>query len=132
MWLIAFRSIALLTLIEGIVVVWGLAALAAVLFPYLRRDFYEMSPASGSRLGGVPLMSVTAAVALAFFALAGYLLWTDPLAAGPLFTEDGLKPEFWLLVGVLVGGAAWYAGTKRYRRSQGVDVDLAFRQIPIE
>lgn len=132
MWLIAFRSIALLTLIEGIVVVWGLAALAAVLFPYLRRDLYELSPASGARVGGVPLMSVTAAVALAFFALAGYLLWTDPLAAGPLFTEDGLKPEFWLLVGVLVGGAAWYAGTKRYRRSQGVDVDLAFRQIPIE
>lgn len=132
MWFIAFRSIALLTLIEGIVAVWGLSAIAALIFPYARRDLYSVSPVARLRLGGAPLMSVVAGAALAFFALAGYLLWTDPLAAGPLITPDALKPEFWLVVGVLVAGTAWYAGTKLYRRNQGVDIDLAFRQIPIE
>lgn len=132
MWFIAYRAIALLTLIEGIVAVWGLAMVAAIVFPRTRRDFYSVSPAAGATLGGIPMMSVTGTLGLVFFALAGYLLWTDPIAAGPLITFDELKPEFWMVVGVLVAGTAWYLGTKVYRRRQGVDIDLAFRQIPIE
>ena len=133
MWFIAYRAIALLTLIEGIVVVWGLAMLAAIVFPRTRRDFYSVSPAAGRTLAGIPVMSVTGAVGLAFFALAGYLLWTDPIAAGPLFTiGEPLSSSFWLVAGTVVLGSAWYIGIKLYRRRQGVNIDLAFRQIPIE
>jgi amino acid transporter len=131
MWFIAYRAIALLQLIEGILLVWGLAMLAAVFFPFARRSFFDASPAAGSRVAGVPLMSVTGALAVAFFALAGYLLWTDPLAAGPLLASP-LPPSFWIIAGVLVVGTAWYLGVRRYRRTQGIDIDLAFRQIPIE
>src|SRR6266540_538879 len=119
MWLIAYRNIAFLSLIEALVVVWGAAMLAAVLFPRSRR-------------GRVPLMAVTGAVSLAFFALVLYLLWNDPIAAGPMFTLDHLSREFWLVVGVVAFGVAWFLGTRLYRRRQGVDVDLAFRRLPIE
>jgi amino acid transporter len=132
MWLIAYRNIAFLSLIEALVVVWGAAMLAAVLFPRSRRELFDASPAAGQRLGGVPLMAVTGAVSLAFFALVLYLLWNDPVAAGPMFTLDHLSREFWLVVGVVAFGVAWYLGTKLYRRRQGVDVDLAFRRLPIE
>jgi hypothetical protein len=40
--------------------------------------------------------------------------------------------EFWIVLGTLVAATAWYVGNRIYRRSQGVDVDLAFKQIPIE
>ncbi len=133
MWFIAYRAIALLTLIEGIVVVWGLAMLAAILFPRMRPDFYSVSPAAGRTVGGVPVMAVTGALALAFFGFAGYLLWTDPIAAGPLFTfREPLSSSFWLMVGAVLIGTIWYIGMKLYRRRQGVNIDLAFRQIPIE
>jgi hypothetical protein len=40
--------------------------------------------------------------------------------------------EFWIVLGIVVFGLAWFLGTRLYRRRQGIDVDLAFRQIPIE
>jgi amino acid transporter len=132
MWLIAYRNIAFLSLIEALVVVWGAAMLAAVLFPRSRRELFDASPAAGARLGGVPLMAVTGAVSLLFFALVLYLLWNDPIAAGPMFTLHHLSREFWLVLGVVVFGVAWFLGTRLYRRRQGVNVDLAFRRLPIE
>ena len=132
MWLIAYRNIAFLSLIEALVVVWGAAMVAAVLFPRSRRELFQASPVAGSRIGGVPLMVVTAVLSLLFFALVLFLLWNDPIAAGPMFTLDHLSREFWMVLGIVVFGLAWFLGTRRYRRRQGIDVDLAFRQIPIE
>jgi amino acid transporter len=132
MWLIAYRNIAFLSLIEALVVVWGAAMLAAVLFPRSRRELFDASPAAGQRLGSAPLMAVTGAVSLAFFALVLYLLWNDPIAAGPMFTLHHLSREFWLVIGVVAFGAAWFLGTRLYRRRQGVNVDLAFQRLPIE
>ena len=132
MWLIAYRNIAFLSLIEALVVVWGAAMVAAILFPRTRRELFQASPASTSRIGGVPVMVLTAVVSLAFFALVLILLWNDPIAAGPMFTLSHLSREFWIVLGIVVFGVAWFLGARAYRRRQGIDVDLAFRQIPIE
>ena len=132
MWFIAFRAIALLTLIEALTIVWGTAMVAAVVFPKTRKSLFDVSPASEQRVGGVPLMSVTGAIAAAFLAVVLVMLWNDENAAGPLFTAEGVTGEFWLLLGVVVLGIAWYLGAKAYRRRQGIDISLAFKQIPIE
>jgi hypothetical protein len=132
MWLIAYRNIAFLSLIEALVVVWGAAMVAAILFPRTRRELFQASPVAGSRIGGVPVMVVTAVISLAFFVLVLFLLWNDPIAAGPMFTLGSVSREFWIVLGIVVFGLAWFLGTRLYRRRQGIDVDLAFRQIPIE
>lgn len=132
MWLIAFRSIAFLTLIEMLLVAWMAAMLSAVVFPRTRPEFYRSSPAKNARIGGVPIMSVSGAFASAFFVYVIYLLWNDPNAAGPLFTLHKLSREFWLVLGILAFGVAWYVGVRLFRRRQGINLDLAFRQIPIE
>jgi APA family basic amino acid/polyamine antiporter len=131
MWLIAYKSIALLSLIEALLVAWGVAMAAAVVFPARRRGFYDASPVRW-RIAGVPVMSIAGAVAAIFFVYVGYLLWNDPVAAGPMFTLHHLSREFWIVLGIVVFGVVWFAGTKLYRRRQGIDIDLAFRQIPIE
>ena len=46
--------------------------------------------------------------------------------------EAGFRGEFWLLVGLVVVGIVWYLGIKSYRRKDGIDISLAFKQIPIE
>ena len=132
MWLIAYRGIALLTLVEALLVIWGTAMVVAIVFPWTGKRFFEASPASAYRVAGIPLMSITGALTAAFFAVVIVLLWRDTNAAGPLFSSDGVPTEFWIIVGTLVAGAAWYVGNKIYRRRQGVDIDLAFKQIPIE
>jgi basic amino acid/polyamine antiporter, APA family len=105
---------------------------AAILFPRTRRELFQASPAASSRIAGVPVMVVTAVISLAFFALVLFLLWNDPVAAGPMFTLGSASREFWMVLGIVVFGVAWFLGTRLYRRRQGIDVDLAFRQIPIE
>ncbi|HJQ75651.1 MAG TPA: hypothetical protein VJ948_00135 [Acidimicrobiia bacterium] len=132
MWFIAFRAINLLTLIEALTVVWGTAMVAAVFFPKTRRNLYEMSPASEQKIGGIPVMSITGALGALFLATVLYMLWNDANAAGPLFSTDAIRGEFWLLLAVVVFGTVWYLGAKSYRQSQGIDISLAFRQIPIE
>lgn len=132
MWFIAFQAIALLTLIEALTVVWGTALVAAVFFPRTRRNLYQMSPASEQTIGRVPLMSITGALGAIFMATVLVVLWNDENAAGPLFTSEGVRGEFWLLAFLVVFGVVWYLGAKAYRRRQGIDISLAFRQIPIE
>lgn len=132
MWLIAFKAIALLTLVEVLLVVWGCVMISAIVFPRTRRQFFDSSPVKNTRFLGVPVMSVTGALSVIFFAGVIYLLWNDPIAAGPLFTSSSVSREFWIVLGVVVAGTAWYLGSKAYRKRQGIDLSLAFQQIPIE
>lgn len=132
MWLIAYRGIALLTLVEALLVIWGTAMIAAIVFPWTGKRFFEASPANAYKIGRIPLMTITGALTAAFFAVVIVLLWRDANAAGPLFSSDGVRTEFWIILGTLVAGALWYVGNKLYRRRQGVDIELAFKQIPIE
>ena len=71
-------------------------------------------------------MSLFCLASAAFFAWVFYLLWNDPIAAG----HDAI--DIWPVVGMAAGGALWYAATRWYRRRQGLRVELAFREIPIE
>jgi len=132
MWLIAFKAIAFLTLVEVLLVIWGTAMVAAVVFPRSRRQFFDSSPAKRARVAGLPLMSIAGAVSTLFFLAMIYLLWNDTNAAGPLLTLHHVSTEFWIVVAIVVVGTAWYVGTKLYRRRQGIELSLAFQQIPIE
>jgi amino acid transporter len=132
MWFIAYKAVAFLTLIEVLLVVWGVVMGSAVVFPRTRTQFFDSSPAKRVTVAGFPLMSIAGAISVVFFAAMIYLLWNDPNAAGPLFTRHTRSHEFWIMVGVVIAGIAWYAAARLYRRRQGIDVNLAFRQIPIE
>jgi hypothetical protein len=95
------------------------------------KRFFNASPAKAYRVAGLPLMSVVGALSTAFFVLAFVLLWRDDNAAGPLLGHAH-RTELWIVVGTLVAGVGWYVGNLVYRRRQGVDIELAFKQIPIE
>jgi amino acid transporter len=131
MWAIAYKNISLLTLVEPLLVIWGTAMLMAVFFPLTGKRFFQASPASAFKLGRLPLMSVTGALTVAFFGLAIVLLWRDKIAAGPLIAHH-LPTDFWLLVATIGAAVVWYIGNRIYRQRQGIDIDLAFKQIPIE
>jgi amino acid transporter len=132
MWLIAFKAVTFLTFIEVLLVIWGTVMISAVLFPVLRRQLYASSPARNFKIAGIPVMPVAGAIAAVFFAFAFWLLWRDPIAAGPLIKLSKMPVEAWITLGAIVVGTAWYFGAKAYRRRQGIDISLAFQQIPIE
>ena len=132
MWLIAFKAVVFLTFIEVLLVVWGTVMVAAVLFPVTRRALYNASPARNFKLGPIPVMPAAGAISAVFFAFMFWLLWNDPIAAGPLIHPSKMPVEAWITLGALIAGTAWYLGAKAYRKRQGIDISLAFHQIPIE
>jgi amino acid transporter len=131
MWAIAYKGLSLLRLIEPLLIIWGAAMLMAVVFPWTGRSFYKRSPVAAYRVGPIPLMSITGALTVAFFGLAFVLLWKDDIAAGPLISSH-LPTDFWIIASVLVAAIVWYIGNRIYRHRRGVDVSLAFREIPVE
>jgi len=132
MALLAYANVAFLTFIEVLLVVWATSMLAAVFFPAAQPELYKLSPASRATFAGLPVMSITGLVATGFFALVIWMLWNDPNAAGPLFTTESVTLEFWITLGAIVGGGIWYVAIRARRRQEGIDLDQAFRQIPIE
>ena len=132
MWLIAFKAVAFLTFIEVLLVVWGAVMISAVLFPLLRKRLYASSPARNFRILGIPVMPASGAISTVFFGWVFWLLWEDPNAAGPLIKPSKMPVEAWITLGAIVAGAAWYLGAKAYRKRRGIDISLAFQQIPIE
>ena len=132
MWLIAFKAVAFLTFIEVLLIVWGTVMVAAVVFPRTRRQLYESSPARNFRIAGIPVMPAAGAISAVFMALMFWLLWRDPIAAGSLINTSKMPVEFWITVGAVVIGTVWYVWVKAYRKRHGINISLAFQQIPIE
>jgi amino acid transporter len=117
---------AIIILIEAAVAAWGIILAAGIFFPYMRPDIYEKSPIAGRKILGLPMMTV--ACFFGFLAALFYfvVLWNDDVAAG----HD--PQQLTIVGGVFVIGIIFYFVMKAIRRSQGVDVTLAFKEIPIE
>ncbi len=108
------------------VLAWAVVLAAGCVFPFKRPDIYEKSPIANRKVLGLPLM--TFACGLGFIAAAGYSvnLFLDE------FAVNARGSRLIVGAGLFVSGLLFYYVMKLYRRSKGVDVDLAFKQIPIE
>jgi amino acid transporter len=113
-------------LIEAAVLAWSVVLAAGIFFPYMRPQIYEKSPIANKKLLGLPLMSVTCFLGFLASQFYFWTLWSDPNAAG----HD--PKQLAIVGGVFVIGMAFYFFFKAKRRSEGVDVTLAFKEIPIE
>ena len=103
-----------------------------MVFPLIRKSLYESSPARNFKVLGLPVMPLAGGIAAAFMGYAFWLLWEDANAAGPLIKPSKMPVEAWITLGAIVVGTAWYLGAKAYRRRRGINISLAFQQIPIE
>jgi basic amino acid/polyamine antiporter, APA family len=116
----------IIILIEAAVLAWSVVLGAGIFFPYLRPQLYEKSPIAGKTLFGLPIMTVACFLG---FVAAQFFFWTlffDPNAAG----HD--PTQVMIVAGVFVLGLVFYYVMKFIKRSQGIDVTLAFKEIPIE
>lgn len=113
-------------LIEAAVLAWSVILGAGIFFPYLRPQIYEKSPISNRKIFGLPMMTVACFLGFVASQFYFWLLFLDANAAG----HD--PTQVMIVAGVFVLGLVFYYVMKMIRRSQGVDVTLAFKEIPIE
>jgi amino acid transporter len=100
-------------------------ALTAIWFPFRRRALYEASPIRRS-LGGLPMLVLVGVAALLVYILFFYPLATnDTLGAN---TTTG-----WVATAIIAGlGIAIYPVSYLINKARGIDLRLAFRELPPE
>ena len=101
-------------------------ALAGALLPFRAKVLYEASPGSAYKVAGYPLVTVVGIIGF----IAGVLFEVLFIFNTQLGLTSDLAHNVVLII--LVVSAAWYVATKLIRRSSGIRVEYAFREIPPE
>jgi APA family basic amino acid/polyamine antiporter len=101
-------------------------ALAGALLPYRAKAAYEASPGAAYKIGGIPAVTVVGLLGAAFGVVFLFLFLTND--------QLGLTSQlaYTVVGGVLLFAAAWYLIAKQVRKSSGIDVGYAFKEIPPE
>ena len=103
-------------------------AIAGTLLPFRQRALVESSPYNKKVLG-VPMLTAVGVLAiLGFGGAIGILLW-DPSSGASLGENPG---KLALVVGVYVAAIAFWFVARAVRRRQGVEIDLAYRELPAQ
>jgi len=111
-----------------ILVLFIAVAIAGIVFPYRRKSIFEVSRVgfAAKKIGKIPLISLIGVISLCFVS---WVLVT--YFANPQFT--GYTWFTWAIMIVLYGGCiAYYYAVARYRKNQGIDLALVFREVPPE
>lgn len=126
-WLYARGTIVYLAPIILYGVAWAMIGLTALVFPYLKksRETFESSDAT-MRVLGMPVVSIAGALGLVYWAIALYFAFTtDVLGAN--------TPQMiWFTILCFLVPIVYFFGVRWYRLSRGVDIDLAFAELPPE
>ena len=107
--------------------VFLVGSLCAAILPFRRRDLYEASPRILSRsLGRVPATTVVAGLSLVIQGALFYSAATNDSISGGYDVGSVAT-----LVGIGLAGIVAYVTSRFYlRRSMGVDIDLAMKELP--
>ena len=103
-------------------------AIAGTLLPFRQRALVEASPYN-KRVLGLPLLTLVGSLAvLGFGGAIAIILW-DPGSGASLSDNPG---KLALAAGIYVAAIAFWFVARAVRRRQGVDIDLAYRELPAQ
>jgi APA family basic amino acid/polyamine antiporter len=112
----------------GLTLTYLTVAIAGILFPYRQRDAFEASPYN-RRIGKVPVISLVGVLSFLTMGGATTILLLDPNSG----TNWHLNTNRVLLgAGIFLAGFPIYYVIRAIQRSRGIDVGLAFKEIPPE
>lgn len=100
-----------------------LPGITAALLPYRRRDIYEASPIK-REVFGIPLITIFGVMEATFVVAIAYIFIAYP--------QFGISTPYALFLnfGMIFVGFVIYWIIRYIRARQGVDIDLAFKEIP--
>jgi amino acid transporter len=105
-----------------------LVSAAGIAFPYRLKDVWES--AGGRRFLGIPTVALAGAGGvLALGALMVMFIFNKSISTEFAVTAH-LSVEF--MLGVVAAGILWYIGALIYNRQRGVNMNLAYKEIPPE
>jgi amino acid transporter len=100
-------------------------AVAATVFPFRKKELYKSSPAN-INVGPIPLISILGIISFLFYLLLEFFYFTNPVygAISPLFLN---VVAFSLLAPIVIYVVSYF-----HRKSKGIPLSMAFKEIPPE
>lgn len=126
-YLTAFTSFwgYLVNLMMGLFFAFMVVSVAAIVFPYRKKQLFEKSPIANWKLAGIPAVTLVGILSLIVSGYLEYTVLSYPALGGAItWTSVGS------VVAVFVVGLALYFVYKAYRLKQGIDLSLVFGEIP--
>jgi amino acid transporter len=122
--------------IFGFLLTFIMVSLSAVLLPYRRPELFASSPVAW-RLGRLPVVSVVGALSIVACLIMQWAYLNDPysgISLDPSTLREGILGfgMFLLNVGIFLSGLVIYGIARWWRGRQGIDLSLAYREIPVE
>jgi amino acid transporter len=105
-----------------------LCSIAAMFFPYRRRDLWQASPWNGST-AGIPNITILGAISTVCLVFCEYWFWTDPIQG---YDSWGHTLRVVMVVGIVPVATAIYLIAWFTSKQRGVSVDKVFAEIPPE
>jgi len=100
---------------------------AAIVYPYWRKEQYTNTPAAKYKIGGLPLIVLCGAVSVVFYIYIAYECYVVPgvtgLPLGP--SAIGFIAGTFIIAPIIYYFARWY-----HLRHEGIDISTAFKEIP--
>ncbi len=124
----AYGELSVLAGTVGITASMIVVAIAGMVFPYTRKEAWASSPVHG-RIGGIPTITLVGAIALPLLALIEWALLKDPFS-GTSISENPRILTY--VVIIFVVGLPIYYVARAVQKARGVNVDLAYKEIPPE
>jgi amino acid transporter len=104
----------------------AISGLAGMLFPYTAKAIHDVSPIGRYKVAGIPLISIVGTIT---FIVAGTVTVLNLIYPELGFTT-GAARAFLVVTPILA--AVWFFGYRAYLKSRGINIDLAFKQVPPE
>jgi basic amino acid/polyamine antiporter, APA family len=104
------------------------SAIAALVLPWRRKEIYDASPIAKYRVMGIPLITFAAGLFIVFLVFCLYKWFTDPDEVYAVNDSGSL-----IFMGCLyLLALAIFVGSRVIRRRQGMDLSMAYGEIPAE
>ncbi len=99
-------------------------SLGGAVFPWTRKAVYEISPIAKYKVAGIPLIAICGVVAAIFSAwMLVYYLTVPGLGFANVTSEI-------VMLGIFVAWSAYYFIRRWYLKRSGIDLELAFKEVP--
>ena len=99
-------------------------SLTGIFFAYRTPGLFEASPSSRYKFGGVPAIAITGILGLVWNVVLAYYYLAIPALGAQV------PASYYVIIASFVGMILIYFISKAYRKRQGIDLGLAFREIP--
>jgi len=129
--LLALINIAQASLLGALLAQIGafiLVSAAGIAFPYRLRSVWES--AGGRRILGIPAVALAGAAGVLSLGALMVLFLANHSISSTFAVTAHLSVEF--MLGVVAAGVLWYVGAYLVNKRRGINLNLAFKEIPPE